>query len=69
MSKVFILFNLLLVAKSIDLVLPSQNQINNDLHNISKWKMRFNSDPSNEAQEVIFKFKKKVATHPQLRLY
>ena len=46
------------------------NQINNDLHNISRWayqwKMNVNLDTCKQAQEVLFSRKVKVTAHPQL---
>ena len=36
----------------------TSQELNNDLHKVSlwayKWKISFNSDPSKQAQEVIF---------------
>ena len=51
-------------------ITTSANEINNDLKKISDWafqrKMRFNPDPSNQAQEVIFSRKLKNVSHPSL---
>ena len=48
----------------------SANEINNDLKKISDWafqrKMRFNPDPSKQAQEVMFSRKLKNVLHPSL---
>ena len=50
----------------------SANELNNDWYQINKWafqwKMRFNQDPSKEAQEMIFSRKTKKTYHPLLRL-
>ena len=49
----------------------SANELNNDWYQINKWafqwKMRFNQDPSKEAQEMIFSIKTKKTYHPLLR--
>ena len=49
----------------------SANELNNDWYQINKWafqwKMRFNQDPSKEAQEMIFSRKTKKTYHPFLR--
>ena len=46
----------------------SANDLNHDLEKISEWvfqwKMRFNTDPSKHAQEIIFRRKKTVSIHP-----
>ena len=48
----------------------SANILNNDLLKINnwayQWKMSFNSDPSKQAQEVIFSHKIKKPSHPDL---
>ena len=49
----------------------TENKISNDLHNINhnintwayQWKMNFNSDPSKQAQDVIFSNKINVTAH------
>ena len=50
----------------------SSNALNNDLSLISKcalnWKMLFNLDLHNPAQEVLFSRKKEVSIHPVTRL-
>ena len=50
----------------------SSNALNNDLSLISKcafnWKMLFNPDLHNPAQEVLFSRKKEVSIHPVIRL-
>ena len=50
----------------------SSNALNNDLSLISKcafnWKMLFNPDLYNPAQEVLFSRKKEVSIHPVTRL-
>ena len=47
----------------------SANYLNHDLEKISEWafqwKMKFNPDPTKQAQEIIFgKKKKTVSNHP-----
>ena len=48
----------------------TSQKLNNDLHKVSlwayKWKMSFNSDPSKQAQEVIFSWKINKVHHPPL---
>ena len=48
----------------------SGNILNNDLSKINncayQWKTSFNSDPSKQAQEVIFSRKIKKTSHPDL---
>ena len=50
----------------------SANILNNDLIAISKWafnwKMLFNPDPKNPAQEVLFSRKKQAQIHPTINL-
>ena len=50
----------------------SANALNYDLSQISKWafnwKMLFNPDPSNPAQEVLFSRKKKTQSHREISL-
>ena len=49
----------------------SANELNNDLYQISKWnfqwKMSFKSDPSKQAQKIIFSRKTKKISYPSLR--
>ena len=46
--------------------------LSNDLRRISNWaynwKMLFNPDPSKPVQEVVFSRKKKLQSHPTIRL-
>ena len=46
----------------------SANELNNDLYQINKWafqwKMSFKTDPSKQAQEIIFSRKTKKISHP-----
>ena len=48
----------------------SARELNDDLKKVNKlafqWKMSFNSDPSKQAQEVIFTRKIKKLPHPSL---
>ena len=48
----------------------SASDVNNDLKLISdwafQWKMSFNPDPSNQAQEIIFSRKKMKSSHPSV---
>ena len=48
----------------------TENQINNELHDINtwahQWKTNFNRDCSKQAQEVIFSRRINVTAHPQL---
>ena len=50
----------------------SANVLNNDLKRICNlaynWKMFFNPDPTKAAQEVLFSRKKKLQSHPNIRL-
>ena len=51
-------------------ITTSENELNNDLKKISdwafQWKMSFKTDPSKQAQEVIFSRKLKNVSHPSL---
>ena len=51
-------------------MIRSHQQINQDLNRINnwdfQWKMSFNSDPSKQAEEVIFSRKLQMSTHPSL---
>ena len=46
----------------------SANDLNHDLEKISEWifqwKMKFNPDPTKQAQEIIFSRRKTVSIHP-----
>ena len=48
----------------------SASDVNNDLKLINdwafQWKMRFNSDPSKQEQEIIFSRKKMKSSHPNV---
>ena len=48
----------------------SANELNKDLQKISEWayqwKMSFNPDPNNQAQEVVFSRKISKSSHPQI---
>ena len=50
------------------ILVPQQKEINEDLNKINywtfQWKMNFNSDPSQQAQEVLFSRKLQKVLHP-----
>ena len=48
----------------------SADDLNHDLGNIRlwthQWKLEFNPDPTKQATEVLFSYKKSITNHPQL---
>ena len=69
-SKWKILFFLIFSIFNVFQYFPIFNDLNNDLAKINdwtyEWKMNFNSDPSKQAQEVLFSSKIKSPNHPCL---